>query len=78
MGAPLLRRLSPNGSRVASSYDGGTIVVADVRSGTTQISIHMPKGVPLDVAFAPDGRTLAVATGMSDNHLYLLKAPSST
>ena len=77
-GSPNAIAPSPDGVRVAAVYDDGTLWVGDARTGTDEISVRLPGGSdPLDVAFAGDGRTLAIGTGMRDNHLYLLRLPAT-
>lgn len=57
---------SPDGTLLATGNARGNIIVTDVESLATEVSISDGSGVLFDVAFSPDGSRLAAASGSGD------------
>ncbi|HJS51594.1 MAG TPA: hypothetical protein VJ781_06810, partial [Pyrinomonadaceae bacterium] len=64
-------RLSPEGSRLATSEDG-TLKLWDAATGLELLSIKTGAGKIESIAFSPDGKTLAVAP--SDGTIRLFRS----
>lgn len=67
---------SPDGSRIASAWTEGRILLHDRTGGTLLSSAGWPHGEVTRLEFTPDGGRLAVASG--DGKVYLLDTGSGT
>ena len=67
---------SPDGARIASSADDGTLRIWDGRGGDELAVLHLPvrNNEIHKVDWSPDGRRLAV--GVQSGEIYVLDAPS--
>lgn len=65
---------SPDGTRIASVADDGSIQLWDAATGNTRWSYHAQRGVEIPLVWSPDGKRLALADAAHD--LVVLDAAS--
>ena len=53
----------PNGTRLATADQGGTLTIYDIPSGKRRFSIAAHEGYISDISYSPDGRLIASAGG---------------
>ncbi len=61
---------------IVKQWTGGTIVIADRKSGEERITIEVPGSEVWAMAFAPDGKTLAATSGWESGRMHLYDVAS--
>jgi RNA polymerase sigma factor (sigma-70 family) len=65
--------LTPDGKTLVHSDRTGTLRVVDLETGAERLQQKFPRDIGSNLAFSPDGSTLALASGPNTNKLYLWK-----